>query len=262
MRRLLGARGMQALSLLAPGQSALVFDLDGTLAPLTAKREDAYVPAATASRLHELSRSWSIAVVTGRSASDAAVRLGFEPRCLIGNHGAERWGPPATDSSRALQRALDPVREQLQLRLRLRLAAGELQTRGVEIEIEDKGMSLALHYRRSSNPVAALATVRELLMEKFAGVRISRGHYVVNITALNAPDKGDAMRAVLDEWGLSCALVVGDDSNDEPAFLKATPGSVTVRIGPMETPTAAHFALEFQHEVDQLLDVMLGLRTG
>lgn len=258
MKRLLGAHGMQALSYLSPGRSALVFDLDGTLAPLTAKREDACVPAATASRLAELSRSWPIAVVTGRSASDAAPRLGLEPRCLIGNHGAERWGLSATDSSRALQRALDPVRK----RLRQRLAASDLQTRGVEIEIEDKGMSLALHYRRSSDPVAALATVRELLMEKSAGVRISHGHCVVNITALNAPDKGDAMRAVLDECGLSCALVVGDDSNDEPAFLKATTGSVTVRIGPMETPTAAYFALEFQHEVDQLLDVMLDLRTG
>ena len=259
MRPLFSAGGLQALGYLSPGKCALVFDLDGTLAPLVARREDARVPAATAARLHRLSRSWSIAVITGRSASDAAIRLGFEPRCLIGNHGAERWGTPsATDNSRALQRALDPVREQLQL------AAGDLQTRGVEVE--DKGLSLALHYRQSSDPAAAVATLRELLMVpsagvQSAGVRIAHGHCVVNITALNAPDKGDAVRAVLDEWGLNCALVVGDDSNDEPAFLKAPPGSVTVRIGPMETLTAAYFGLEFQSEIDQLLDVMLSLHA-
>ena len=254
MRQLFSARGLQALGQLSPGKCALVFDLDGTLAPLIARRDDARVPAATAARLHELSRWWSIAVITGRSACDAAVRLGFEPRCLIGNHGAERWGLPlATDNLSALRRALDPVRKQLQF------AAGDLQTRGVEVE--DKGLSLALHYRRSSDPAAAVATLRELLMAQSAGVRISHGHCVVNITALNAPDKGDAVRAVLDEWGLNCALVVGDDSNDEPAFLKAPPGSVTVRIGPMETLTAAHYGLEFQHEIDQLLDLMLGLRA-
>ena len=145
------------------------------------------------------------------------------------------------------------------MRERLRLAAGDLQTCG--IEVEDKGLSIALHYRRSNDPVAAVATARELLMVHSAGVCLAYGHFVVNITPLDAPDKGDAVRAVLDEWGLNGALVVGDDSNDEPAFLKATPDSVTVRIGPMETPTAAHFALEFQHEMDQLLDVILGLRT-
>ena len=193
-------------------------------------------------------------MVTGRSVSDAAARLGFEPRCLIGNHGAERLGPSATDNSRALQRALDPVREQL------RLAASDLQICGVEVE--DKRLSLALHYRRSSDPEAAVTTVGDLLRTTSAGVRISQGHCVVNITPLNAPDKGDAVREVLDEWGLNCALVVGDDSNDEPAFIKATPGSVTVRIGPMDAPTAAQFALEFQREIDQLLDVMRGLRTA
>jgi len=255
MRRLLCAPGVQALRRLAPCRSALVFDLDGTLAPLVARREDAFVPAATALRLHRLSRSWPIAVVTGRSAADAAERLGFKPRCLVGNHGAEHWGSVVPQSSQTMQRALDPMRESL------RLAVGNLQSSAIEVEVEDKGLSLAVHYRRSSDPMAALAMVDELLMVQSAGVRISHGHFVVNITPLNAPDKGDAVKALLDEWELSSALVVGDDSNDEPAFLMATPGSVTVRIGPMETPTAARFALEFQHEMDQLLDVMLGLRT-
>jgi len=37
---------------------------------------------------------------------------------------------------------------------------------------------------------------------------------------------------------------------------------MTVRIGPLETPTAAKFRLKFQTEIDQLLDVMLGLPSG
>ena len=253
MTRLFTARGVHELRTLARGHCALLFDLDGTLAPLTARRAEAQVPAATAARRRQLCRAWPVAVVTGRSASDATARLGFEPKCLIGNHGAERWGRAATDGSRTLQQALDPLREQL------RLAAGVLQMCG--IEVEDKGLSLALHYRQSTDPVTALAIARELLATGSPGVRIAEGHQVVNVTPLDAPDKGDALTSVLEEWGLDCALVVGDDSNDEPAFLKAPLGSVTVRIGPLDTESAAHFRLDMQTEIDQLLDVMLGLRT-
>ena len=254
MTLLFSARGVRDLRALARRRCALVFDLDGTLAPLVAQRTDAQVPAATAARLQQLCRSWPTAVVTGRSASDAAARLGFEPGCLIGNHGAERWGASATDNSRALHSALAPVRE------RLRLAAGDLQACG--IEVEDKGLSLALHYRDSTDPATALATARELLATGADALRIAHGHHVVNVTPLNAPDKGDALKAVLAEWDLDCALVVGDDSNDEPAFLKAPPGSVTVRIGPLETRTSARFRLDFQTDVDQLLDQMLRLRAA
>ena len=252
MTGLFTARGVQELQALAREHCALVFDLDGTLAPLTDRRGDAQVHAATAARLRQLCRAWPVAVVTGRSASDATARLGFEPKCLIGNHGAERWGRATTDGSRALQQALDPLREQL------RLAAGVLQLCG--IEVEDKGLSLALHYRQSKDPVIALSIARELLATGSSAVRITEGHQVVNVTSPDAPDKGDALTTVLDEWGLDCALVVGDDSNDEPAFLMAPVGSVTVRIGPQGTDTAARFRLESQTEIDRLLDVMLGLR--
>ena len=254
MNFVLSVAGLNALTTLERRQSALVFDLDGTLAPLTTKRDDAEVPAATAARMRDLCRSWSIAVITGRSVVNAAARLGFEPRCLVGNHGAERRGLGGQESFRSWQRTLDPVRERLQL------AAGELEERG--IEVEDKCLSIALHYRASTDPVAALAAAHAIVIAAAAGVRINEGHHVVNITPLNPPDKGDALRGILEEWGLTCALVIGDDSNDEPAFLKAPSGSVTVRIGPMETPTAANFSMEFQSEIDELLQVLLGLRRN
>ena len=109
-----------------------------------------------------------------------------------------------------MERALDPVRE------RLRLGARHLDQ--CAIEVEDKRRSLALHYGQLAAPAVALATAHSWLAEELHRVRITDGHHVVNVTPLDAPDKGDAMRTLLDEWRLSCALVVGDDSNDEAAF--------------------------------------------
>lgn len=239
---------------LAGRRSALVFDLDGTLAPIVCRPDDARVPASTAARLRSLSGRWPIAVLTGRSANDAKQRLGFEPRALFGNHGAERHGAAA----RHCGRALEPVRAALANR------AAELRHLG--IDVEDKGLSLALHYQQSPDPAAARvgldALLHSLLHSQRPGLRIEDGHCVVNLMPANAPDKGDALRCLLDEWALDCALVLGDDSNDEPAFAAAPPGSVSVRIGAAGRPTAAQYRLEHQNEVNALLDLLLRLRPS
>ena len=244
------SQGLPAVRGLAGRRSALVFDLDVALAPIVLNRGDARVPASTAMRLRSLSARWPIAVLTGRSVQDAKKRLGFEPHALFGNHGAERHGSVA----RHCGRTLDPVRAALANR------AAEIQQIG--IELEDKGLSLALHYRRSLDPEAACVALDELLHSHRPGLRIEQGHCVVNLMPANAPDKGDALRSLLDEWSLECALVVGDDSNDEPAFVVAPAGSVSVRIGPATRPTTAQFGLELQTEVDALLDLLLRCRPA
>lgn len=46
-----------------------------------------------------------------------------------------------------------------------------------------------------------------------------------------APDKGDALQALALRCNVDAGLFVGDDDNDEPAFAKAPPAWVTVRVG-------------------------------
>lgn len=253
-RPLFTRQGELALRELSRRRAALVFDLDGTLAPIVRRPSDAQVPPATAARLRSLSGCWPIAVVTGRSVDDAAARLGFDPAGLYGNHGAQRRGALLRAGSMRFERALDAVRA------RLRAHAVELRSRG--IEVEDKGLSLALHYRAAPDPEQAQACLRATLGPDTAGLRVEDGHCVVNLMAADAPDKGDAVREVLDGWGLDCALVVGDDGNDEPAFAAAPPGSVSVRVGATGPATAARFTLERQAQIDDLLDLLLCLRPA
>ena len=243
-------RGTAALTRLSASRSVLAFDLDGTLAPLVAHRDEAQVPPLIASRLRALTQLWPVAVITGRAPEDARARLGFEPRHLYGNHGAQRAGQPLSNE---LATRLDRLRRQL------RDSAPDLHRLG--IDVEDKGLSLALHYRAAVDPAAARRWLDAFSSRLPLDVVASAGHCVMNLTQSQAANKGDALLQVMRDEAAASALVVGDDVNDEPAFATAPPGSVCVRIGAQDTPTVAEFRLEAQPQVNVLLSMLLALRA-
>ena len=241
--------GLFALCQLAMGPALLAFDLDGTLAPLTDCPADAAVPPATAARLKSLCAAWPVAVITGRSVADARKRLGFLPHYIAGNHGAERDG---VDVCATLRSTLDPLRE------RLKQQADALRQHG--IALEDKGLSLALHYRVATNRRAARQWLNRLAASVGPDVRAMYGHSVLNLTPLQAPDKGDALQAIMRECGAARSFYIGDDSTDESAFGKLEVQSISVRIAPAHVRTRARFRMQDQCQIDQLLTVLLGLR--
>lgn len=249
MTALFSPRGLLSVYRLSVSPSLLAFDLDGTLAPLVPLASNARVPANTADKLRALSRVWPLVVITGRAIEDARPRLGFTPHYLVGNHGAERDNVPA---SAVLLARLDPCREHF---LR-HTAAMQAQS----IALEDKGLSLALHYGQAPNTAMARAWLDVLIEPVSEQICATNGHLVMNIMPANAPDKGDALLEIMHDCKANKALVVGDDVNDEMAFEKAPAGSVTVRIGPSQVLTLARFRLYSQHSVDRLLSVLLALR--
>ena len=250
MISVLSRLGATALLRLSAARSVLAFDLDGTLAPIVAHRDQAEVPPVIAFRLRALSRLWPVAVLTGRAPEDARERLGFEPRYLYGNHGAQNG---EQEPSPDLAARLDP------LRIRLRESADDLRSFG--IEVEDKVLSLALHYRAAVDHAEALRWLDAFTSKLPADVVAGAGHCVMNLTLAQAANKGDALLQVIRDEGAASALVVGDDANDEPAFANAPEGSVCVRIGAPDTRTVAGFRLEAQPQVSVLLSMLLALRA-
>ena len=247
-RGLFSTEGLAAVHGLAAHRSLLMFDLDGTLAPIVSCPGDAAVPEATARRLRCLAQRWPVAVITGRSLADAVDRLGFSAHYVVGNHGAES---AHGGRNNALRLALDPCRQ------RLRDRDDSLHEHG--IDLEDKGLSLALHYRGALDRPAAVAWLAVLVQTLGVTVHATHGHCVVNISPAGAKDKGDALLDIFRDCRASACLVIGDDENDEPAFIKAPAGSVSVRIGSPGNPTKARFRLASQRLVNPLLDVLLGL---
>jgi trehalose 6-phosphate phosphatase len=245
MRPILSDDARGVLDALARERALLVFDFDGTLAPIVERPPDAAMRASTRALLRVVSLLYPCAVISGRSRADLAPRLSGVPLlAFVGNHGAEAGFGPVDRSPR-------PEVAGWVGALREALAGAQ------GIEIEDKGLSVAIHYRRAPDR----ETARRLALgaaELLEGVRVFGGLAVVNVAPADAPDKGAAVGALLARIGWRQALYVGDDVTDEDAF-SAEGVTVSVRVG--ERPgSAARFCLPAQEDVDALLRELAAAR--
>jgi len=240
--------GMAALNRLLGAPALMAFDFDGTLAPICADPDDVRIRPSWGAQLQRINRRWPLAVISGRRLADLTPRLGFKAAFVAGNHGAEL---AATDATHKTLTCLDSARKLLASQFEAIQALG--------IEVEDKGLSLAVHYRRSSRAVHAAAYAAQLLATLPPTLAVSHGKAVFNITVRAAPDKGDALFSAMRFCGAEQALYVGDDVNDEPAFAAASPNSVTVRIGDPRSPTRAQFTLASHRQLGMLLRTLAHL---
>lgn len=245
MQPLFSPAGAAALRALMQRRPLVGFDFDGTLAPIVTRPADARVSAALSRRLFRLS-ALPLAVVSGRAVRDVEEHLPFRPRWIVGNHGAEH---PLMPPDPRHERALDPLRAALAAHAREIAEAGIL--------VEDKRLSIALHYRCAPVLDKALATMEPLLQQVRESTRIVGGKRVVNITAVNAPDKGEALAALVRSCGATCAFYIGDDLNDESVFRRAPPEWLTVRVGRDDPHSAATWYVDSEADVAMVLESML-----
>jgi len=158
----------------------LFLDYDGTLTPIVSRPELAVLPAETRGLLKDLSKNHfcKIAIISGRAVSDVKQKVGLEDLVYVGNHGLQIEGPKLKhiffefDEFRAI---LDKVKTELAYVLNS--FKGSF--------IEDKGLSLSLHFRLvSPGKLLALRTaVREALIYYVVKnqVRVKRGKMVFDI---------------------------------------------------------------------------------
>ena len=181
----------------APEQSAIVLDVDGTLAPIVARPELAAVPRETRRELERLvGRYLLVACVSGRSGTDAERLVGVTGIRYVGNHGLE----------------LDPAAQELAARI------AEFRA-GVGLEVEDKGLTLAYHFREAADEAAARQELEGVAARARADGLVARwGRKVLEIRPPVEADKGTAVRALLAESAASRALYAGDDTTDLDAF--------------------------------------------
>ena len=240
MKHLFTPEGEAALQAILALRPLLAFDFDGTLAPIVVRPDDARVPPAVARHLETIAREFPVAILTGRSVADVTPRLGFAPLYVIGNHGAEDPAGSAPLGGDALDA------------LRLRLA-GDTGLAAAGVVVEDKRLSLALHYRTAADPQAALARIDALLVGIEPALARFGGKFVVNVVAAGLPDKGDALLELVQRTGVEAAMFVGDDVTDEAVFRRARPPWLTVRIGRDDPRSAAMFGLDSETELVTVL---------
>jgi trehalose 6-phosphate phosphatase len=251
LRHLFSPEGKAALAAALRQQPLLAFDFDGTLAPIVAHPNDARIPAEVAAKLQQLAHRLPVAIVTGRSVADVRARLGFEPQFVIGSHGAE--DALRADESAQRARRLEPLRQ--------RLAARRAELDAAGVYLEDKGQSIAMHYRQARPRRRAIALIRELLAPDDAMHTFS-GKLVENVVAAGSPDKAAAVQALLARSGARSVVFAGDDVNDEPVFVAAPPDWLTVRIGRDVANSRARFFLDGTAQVATWLQAMLDLHAA
>jgi trehalose 6-phosphate phosphatase len=181
----------------APDESAIVLDVDGTLAPIVARPELAVVPETTRTELTRLAKRYLVvACVSGRTGEDARRLVGVEGIQYVGNHGLELVPEAARFAS---------------------LIAAFRDTVG--LEVEDKGLTLAYHFREAPDEHTALAELERVAKRaQENGLAPRWGRKVLEIRPPVAADKGTAVRALLAEAGATRALYAGDDATDLDAF--------------------------------------------
>jgi trehalose 6-phosphate phosphatase len=240
--------GLQRIRAFVRGRALLAFDIDGTLAPIVGKPWDARIPDELQSCLASLSARAVLAIVTGRAIADARRMLTFRPRYLIGNHGAE--GVPGIDVD---TRKLEAICRSWLAAL---YAEGAALSPPPGIVVEDKTYSVALHYRHAGDVGLAKQWLEKHALTLSPRPRLIRGKFVFNLLPPGAPNKGDALLALLAHSGLPGALYVGDDVTDEDVFKLGSPPVLPVRIAPGSDGVSGLF-LANQDEIGPLLEELV-----
>jgi trehalose 6-phosphate phosphatase len=191
--------GMDALARLRerPELAAVLLDIDGTLAPIVARPEDADVPEETRAVLRDLVDRYAlVGAVTGRPGAVARELVEVEGVQIVGSHGLEL----AHDAN--------------EWRERLRQFG-----RTVDWPVEDKGLALSYHYRTHRDPERARAELERVAERaRREGLHTRFGRMVLELLPPLDADKGTAVRALLRTPGLTRALFAGDDTTDLDAF--------------------------------------------
>lgn len=164
-----------------------------------------------------------VGIVTGRRSEEVAALLPVPHLRFLGLYGLE-------DDAPELVTALVPAAE----------AAAALVA---EAWVEDKGASIAVHYRQAPDPVQARARLLVALQSVATdgGLELIEGKMVLELVPPGLPMKGGAVERLAGEHALDAVLYAGDDHADLDAFRAldrlAARGVVAVRVAVRGTET-------------------------
>lgn len=213
----------------------LLLDYDGTLSPIARTPDKSVFPQGMKSALKELAgeSACRVAVISGRQLEDIKKRVGLKDAIYSGNHGLEIEGPKLKYKA-----AVSPLYKKAIGEIKDSLAAKLSKIKGVIIE--DKGLSLSLHYRLvRKDEIPLLKTIlRRTVSDHPAKERIMvrPGKMVFDIRPASGLDKGKvALWLLARESFRRCGrkvipIYIGDDSTDEDAFKALKNIGITVCV--------------------------------
>lgn len=222
---------MKKLRLHAPPAAdvewAYFLDIDGTLIDFANHPDAVDIDTALLDLIERLrlATNGAVALISGRSISDLENRLGTLRLPLAGQHGLERrdaagrlWihaAPP--DAKCLIKEALAPI-----------------LAKHPGLFLEDKGLTLALHYRMAPRLAGYVHRIMgRLAVRAGRDLEVQRGKRVVEIKPAGI-DKGTAVAEYLAEppFKLRRPVFLGDDLNDEHGFAEVNRlDGISIKVG-------------------------------
>jgi len=244
----------------------LLSDYDGTLTPIVSRPEEALLSPEVREKFRLLAQKpWlSVGIVSGRSLAEVKKMVDVPGIFYAGNHGFEIEGPGINFTS--------PVASDARITVNNLVPALKAELGNIEgIIVEDKGMSLSVHYRlvKDSDFAAAETAFREVtepLIEK-GEIRVTTGKKVWEVRPPVDWDKGKAVETIRGEIQKTrkiaelTTVYLGDDTTDEDAFrVLRPPDGLGIFIGGERPSSGAAYYLESPADVAGFLSRLLELR--
>ena len=214
---------------------AYFFDIDGTLVDLNDNPGGVRLEQDLRALIEALHRATggAVALISGRHLPDIDALMEGVQLPAAGQHGTERRDGAGRVTHHAVRTAqLDWAHDQI--------AAAAAKHPG--LELQHKGLSLALHYRRAPQLAGyAHRLVRSLLPRLGKEYCLQRGKRIVEVKP-SGKDKGAAVLEFMaeDPFRGRTAVFLGDDLTDEYGFATVNRlKGYSIKVGP--GPTAARF---------------------
>lgn len=197
-----------------PGRSAVLTDIDGTLAPIVERAEEAAVPEAARRALAALDERYAlVGCISGRRAEEARELVGLDQLAYAGNHGLELL-MPGEPEPRA-----DPSLDGRERQAAEFLSGDTAELEGTGLRREDKGPIQALHWRGAEDEASAKSRAHELAVAAGqAGLEPRWGRKVLELRPTGGGGKDAAVASLLAGDRIGRAIYAGDDRTDVDAF--------------------------------------------
>jgi len=231
----------------------LFLDFDGTLVPIVKTPDRALIPWTTRNLLKRLSEEerFKIAVISGRALKDIKNKVKLSKIIYSGNHGLEIEGPQLNFSTPVpadYRAALECIKDELAKKISSIKGAF----------VEDKGLSLGLHFRLvDENKRALVKTIfhEVVIVYKIKGIiKTKSGKMVLEVRPIVNWDKGKVVLWLLARQQFAVPekqilpIYIGDDLTDEDAFKALKNKGLTIFVG-MPKESYAQYYLKSHKEV-------------
>lgn len=244
----------------------IFLDFDGTLAPIVSTPEKAVLPEAAKKLLKRISENPKIrlAFISGRSLDDIKSKIGIKNAIYAGNHGLQLEGPKIKFEPLILPRyhmIADRIKKEL----------GQKISRIQGAFLEDKGLTLSLHYRLAKRK--DISVLKKIFKETVIlylvrnKIRVKSGKMVIEVRPQVEWDKGKVVlwllaRSLFASKGEGILPVyIGDDVTDEDAFRAIKNKGLAIFVGKPKKSHAQYY-LKDHNEVQDFLERILERYNG